>query len=268
MKTSIKLFLMLLMFIGLSCTCMSQSQTYLDAEDTSILSTEKVIGSVSAEYETGLYIFRSHNGGFVKDLSSTGSWDYDYYEQLLFEVLQEKAINKYGNDNPDILLRAFTINENRISTGDVSRGRPRYKIVYTGHATVVAPIPPDPIKLANENLTIAISKATQRVHPDARIAVDQVKVTNGINEDDFRDKVIEILLDSGYKVVAKEFMQRLYDEQRQQQSGVYNEETTVQGNNFSAVGYYLNIKMTEKSLKVQVINVSTGEYEGNATVNF
>ena len=35
-----------------------------------------------------------------------------------------------------------------------------------------------------------------------------------------------------------------------------------------AVGYYINVKVTETSLRVQVVNVSTGEYEGNATVNF
>jgi hypothetical protein len=34
------------------------------------------------------------------------------------------------------------------------------------------------------------------------------------------------------------------------------------------VGYYINLKVTETSLRVQVVNVSTGEYEGNATVNF
>ena len=77
-----------------------------------------------------------------------------------------------------------------------------------------------------------------------------------------------MLLDKGYKVVAKEYLERLYEEQQNQQSGIYNDKTTVQENNFSAVGYYINVKVTETSLRVQVINVSTGEYEGNSTVNF
>ena len=69
-------------------------------------------------------------------------------------------------------------------------------------------------------------------------------------------------------VVAKEYLDKLYEEQQAQQSGIYNDNTTVKDNNFSAVGYYINVKITETSLRVQVINVSTGEYEGNATVNF
>jgi len=69
-------------------------------------------------------------------------------------------------------------------------------------------------------------------------------------------------------VVAKEQLEKLYREQQDQQSGIYNPNTTVQDNNFSAVGYYINVKVTETSIRVQVVNVSTGEYEGNATVNF
>ena len=82
------------------------------------------------------------------------------------------------------------------------------------------------------------------------------------------DNTIDILLDKGYKVVAKEYFERLYQEQQTQQSGIYNENTVVQENNLSAVGYFLNIKITDESLRVQVINVSTGEYEGNATITF
>ena len=77
-----------------------------------------------------------------------------------------------------------------------------------------------------------------------------------------------ILLNKGYRVVAKEYFEKLYQEQQDQQSGIYNEKTTVQENNFSAVGYYINVKVTETFVRVQVVNVSTGEYEGNATVNF
>ena len=77
-----------------------------------------------------------------------------------------------------------------------------------------------------------------------------------------------MLLDKGYKVVAKEFLAKLYEEQKAWESGIYNEDTTGKENNFSAVGYYINVKVTETSLRVQVVNVSTGEYEGTATVNF
>ncbi len=100
------------------------------------------------------------------------------------------------------------------------------------------------------------------------MAIDQVTVTYGMDKEALKDQLLDVLLDKGYKVIAKEYLEKLYEEQEAQQSGIYNENTTVKDNNFSAVGYYVNVKVTETSLRVQVVNVSTGEYEGNATVNF
>lgn len=89
-----------------------------------------------------------------------------------------------------------------------------------------------------------------------------------MNKEEYKDEVVEILLDKGYKVVAKEYLEKLYEEQQAQQSGIYNDRTTVKDNNFSAVGYYLNVRLTETSLRVQIINVSTGEYDANVTIKF
>ena len=119
-----------------------------------------------------------------------------------------------------------------------------------------------------ESVSPGIDKAFRNVREGSRIAIDQVTVLNGMDREELKDRIIDILLDKGYKIIAKEYLDKLYEEQLNQQSGVYNERTTVQENNFSAVGYYVNVKVTETSLRVQVINVSTGEYEGNATVNF
>ena len=119
-----------------------------------------------------------------------------------------------------------------------------------------------------ESVSSGIDKAFRNVREGSRIAIDQVTVLNGMNKEEMKDQIIDILLDKGFKVVAKEYLEKLYEEQQSQQSGIYNDRTTVQENNFSAVGYYVNVKVTETSLRVQVINVSTGEYEGNATINF
>ena len=102
----------------------------------------------------------------------------------------------------------------------------------------------------------------------SRLAIDQVSVKTGMNREDYKDQLIDILLDKGYRVVAKDYLEKLYEELKDQESGIYNDGTTVKPDNFSAVGYYINVKVTETSLRVQVVNVSTGEYEGNATVNF
>lgn len=119
-----------------------------------------------------------------------------------------------------------------------------------------------------ESVSSAMDKAFRNVREGSRIAIDQVTVLNGMDREELKDRIIDILLDKGFKIIAKEYLDKLYEEQLNQQSGVYNDRTIVQENNFSAVGYYVNVKITETSLRVQVINVSTGEYEGNATVNF
>ena len=126
----------------------------------------------------------------------------------------------------------------------------------------------DPQTQWKESVSPAMDKAFRNVREGSRIAIDQVTVLNGMDREEFKDRIIDILLDKGYKIIAKEYLDKLYEEQLNQQSGVYNERTTVQENNFSAVGYYVNVKVTETSLRVQVINVSTGEYEGNATITF
>ncbi len=114
-----------------------------------------------------------------------------------------------------------------------------------------------------------MNKALRDVPDGSRLAIDRITSSNeSIDRDVLKDKVIDLLLDKGYRIVAKDYLAKLYQEQQDQQSGIYNESTTVRDNNFSAVGYYINVKVMETSLRVQVVNVSTGEYEGNATVNF
>ncbi len=118
------------------------------------------------------------------------------------------------------------------------------------------------------NLPQALNKALRNVREGSRLAIDQVSVPYSMEKENLKDQLLDLLLDKGYKVIAKDYLDKLYEEQQAQQSGIYNDNTTVQDNNFSAVGYYINVKVTETSLRVQVVNVSTGEYEGNATVNF
>lgn len=119
-----------------------------------------------------------------------------------------------------------------------------------------------------------LSQATRRslgnVREGSRVAIDWISVSGlyVLDKDIIKDQLIDVLLDKGYKIVAKEYLEKLYQELQDQQSGIYNDRTTVQENNFSAVGYYINVKVTESSLRMQVVNVSTGEYEGNATINY
>lgn len=119
-----------------------------------------------------------------------------------------------------------------------------------------------------QHLFEAINQATREIDEGNRFALDKLTITDGqTDKEKTRGQIVDYLLGKGYKVVAKENLQKLYKEQQGQQSGIYNEETTVEGNNFTAVGYYISARITEEYVQVQVVNVSTGEYEGNVTVN-
>ena len=176
----------------------------------------------------------------------------DWYNSLL-----EKAKQKYPNKVVDI--RGMEVGR---------RFDPNLPNVFYGPAVGKVVYTIDPEAQTYESLSQAITKALRNVREGSRMAIDQVTVISGMDRETMKDHLLDVLLDKGYKVVAKEYLEKLYEEQQNQQSGIYNENTTVRENNFSAVGYYINVKVTETSLRVQVVNVSTGEYEGNATVNF
>ena len=202
----------------------------------------------------------------------------------LYNLLLEEARRKYPN-YPNVDIRSAKKESESIQRRNPNYRNPydpnkeafnygyykgyneyKYFIVYKLTAVVVVP---NINEVIMKKMNMTFDKALRNVREGSRLAIDNVSV-NGVtfNREDLKDRAIDVLLDKGYKVVAKEYLERLYEEQQNQQSGIYNERTTVQENNFSAVGYYINVKVTETSLRVQVVNVSTGEYEGNATINF
>lgn len=201
---------------------------------------EKVLGTVSVD---------CHNG------SNSPCWGspVQYYNALL-----QKAMQQFPNNVIDIRQMIPSVDDHSSCPW---KGPVIGKVVDLGGS---------PETQSLESLSKAMDKALRNVREGSRVAIDMVTVSGGvsINREDLKDQIIDALLDKGYKVVAKDYLEKMYEEQEAQQSGIYNENTTVKENNFSAVGYYINVKVTETSLRVQVVNVSTGEYEGNATVNF
>lgn len=222
-------------------------------------STEIEIGVITTQVFAGQLVC-DKQGHIQNDKRMTLS------DEKVYESLLEKAKKEYSESYPKFALRNFKSNmEDQTYPGYFGSYVDEYYRYYKCSAIVVIP---DPVAEANEKLSQAIDKAFRNVRQGSRIAIDQVTVWSGLNREDYKDQLIDVLLDKGYKVVAKEYLEKLYEEQQAQQSGIYNERTTVQENNFSAVGYYLNVKVTESSVRLQVVNVSTGEYESNATVNF
>lgn len=121
----------------------------------------------------------------------------------------------------------------------------------------------------SQKLYDAITKATKDIDEGNRFALDNISVKDdNVDKEKTKGEIVDLLLKKGYKVVAKEHLAKLYKEQQGQQSGIYNEETIVESNKFTAIGYYLNVRITEEYVQVQVVNVSTGEFEGNVTENF
>ena len=191
----------------------------------------------------------------TREVQCKGGWYTNRPLPEIYQKLLEIAQNEYPTlKNVDI---------RNLKGNDISGNNGYYRTSCT--FTIVGD---DMLSLLRKNLSQALNKALRNVREGSRMAIDQVTVPYSMDKETLKDQLLDVLLDKGYKVIAKEYLEKLYEEQEAQQSGIYNENTTVKDNNFSAVGYYINVKVTETSLRVQVVNVSTGEYEGNATVNF
>jgi hypothetical protein len=175
--------------------------------------------------------------------------------KLAYPILLEKAKKEFPNKLID--LRNVETAFKYMSNG--------YNL-YSGSAKVVEVISPE--TQLNETLLKALDKAISNVREGSRMAIDQISASGGLDKTTVKDQLIDILLDRGYKVVAKEYLEKLKEEQEEQMSGGYNEKKTAKTDNLSGAGYFLNIRVNEKSIRIQVVNVSTGEYEGNATVDF
>lgn len=246
-----RLVFLTLCFLVMAYMCLNAQTTYEWKKPP--MSTEIEVGVVTLEVYRGYYW---SDRDFTKDARNTIT------DEQLYEKLLESAREKYAESYPQFKLRNFKWKDKSEESASNYKMTNYYYIVS---ATVVVT---DPKLAANENLSAAIDKALRNVREGARLAIDNVSVPSGTNREDYKDNIVDVLLDKGYKVVAKEYLEKLYEEQQKQQSGIYNDKTTVQENNFSAIGYYINVKVTESSVRVSVVNVSTGEYEGNATITF
>lgn len=174
-------------------------------------------------------------------------------EQVAYKVALREAQRAYPEKNVEI--RDMRQGDLKVNQG----GSVSYCYRYT-----IVEVP----SVLSQKLYDAITKATKDIEEGNRFALDNISVKDdNVDKEKTKGEIVDLLLKKGYKVVAKEHLAKLYKEQQGQQSGIYNEETVVEGNKFTAVGYYLSVRITEEYVQVQVVNVSTGEFEGNATEN-
>lgn len=177
---------------------------------------------------------------------------YDSFSSAYKAALREA---KQAHPNKEVGIR-------NLSKGDVKVNGDGSVSNYYNYTVVELP------SIVAQNLFNAISQATREIDEGNRFALDKLTILDGqTDKEKTKGQIVDYLLGKGYKVVAKEHLEKLYKEQQGQQSGIYNAETTVEGNNFTAVGYFISVRITEEYVQVQVVNVSTGEFEGNVTVN-
>lgn len=177
---------------------------------------------------------------------------YDTYQAAYKAVLREA---KQAYPEKDVEIRDLREDEIKVNAGGSVSHYYRYTIVEMPSAVT-------------QKLYVAIDKATRDIDEGNRFALDKVTITDrSIDKERIKGQIVDMLLDKSYKVVAKESLDKLYKEQQSQQSGIYNEETVVESNKFTAVGYYITVRITEEYVQVQIVNVNTGEFEGNVTEN-
>ena len=193
-----------------------------------------------------------HKNEVVLTKSTRTRNGYNNYQAAYKAALREA---KQANPNKEVGIR-------NLKEGDVKVNGDGSVSHYYTYTVVELPSP------VVQKLIEAINKATREIDEGNRFALDKLTITDGqTDKEKTKGQIVDLLLGKGYKVVAKESLEKLYNEQQGQQSGIYNPNTTVEGNNFTAVGYYISVRITEEYVQVQVVNVSTGEYEGNVTEN-
>jgi hypothetical protein len=259
LKTS--LTLVGLMFFSVTFAQFSLREAY-----GSPLSNEQIIGQVRRSY-------------VVRNNHPT--------DAEVFGVLLEQARRQHPNRN--IALRYFNPGISTMARHLGGVGNAWWEVDVNASAQVVEIIPPPPppqvIHVVQEPVSPppppvqapptreqafanAMNRALMNVNEGARVSLGQVQVPTSLNSSAVRDFFVDMLLEKGFRVVARAQLERLLEEQDLQHGGGFNERTIARADNLTAVGFFLDVRVTDNSVRVRAINVSTGEYVGNATVEF
>lgn len=177
---------------------------------------------------------------------------YDTYQAAYKAALREA---KQAYPEKDVEVRDLREDEVKVNAGGSVSHYYRYTIVEMP-------------SVVTQKLYHAIDKATKDIEEGNRFALDKVTITDrSIDKEKIKGQVVDMLLERNYKVVAKDMLERLSKEQQTQQNGSSDEENANERNKFTSVGYYVIVRVTEEYVQVQVVNVSSGEFEGNVTEN-
>lgn len=218
-----------------------------------LLATTLFCGTVTAQENLTLAQKKPKQNEKVLVQSAITTSGYNSLQAAYNGALRE-AQSRFAGKSVDI--RNLSKGEVKFTDEGMATNRYNYTIVEL----------PDAVTLA---LSSALTKALAEVDEEGKFAINKVVITSEeVDKAKIKGEMIDLLTKKGHKVVAKEYLEKLYAEQQTQKSEAFNQKTAVKGNNFSATGYFINVSITDDYLQVQIINVSTGEYDGNAIVNF
>lgn len=95
------------------------------------------------------------------------------------------------------------------------------------------------IKILEPNIRYYLNEAIRNAKDGSRIALNQV-IAFGVADENLESQLMDILIEEGFRVV----------------SSVSNAE------------YYINLRMTDDSLQIRLVNAYSGEYEGVSSVKY
>jgi len=162
--------------------------------------------------------------------------------------------------------------------GGLTRLRWRILSTQTALVTGVASVPYQGTSsrgtvLSLENaLTSAIDQATTKVTKDTRIAVVQITTTNTSHRDYVMGESGHILVNKGFRVVNRNEIDRIRNEQRIQYSGEVDDKTTVDIGKLAGAKYIITGRIDGtgnlQRLRLRVLDTETAEVVGVSSVRF
>lgn len=239
-----------------------------------------IVCTIAAKYERT----------FLGTVSWTGSTEWSdcavrFNDSYILAKLSERANQQF----PGYANKSVNIINNQVDLKEKGQGDDM-KFRFTHYATGevwydkwVDEPKPEPVKvveISNNSKTTptklkldkavckAIEKATEGISSGARIAINLIRVPDNVQKNEIKDIILDFLLDSNYKVVAKEHLETLKSELEEQNSGNYNTQKRAENDNFSGAGYLIDCKIASNLVRIYLVNVSTGEYAGTSKMEY
>lgn len=252
MKRFVVLFFLIL---GIVCTLSARYER-------TFLGTVSWTGSTEWVYTA----VRFNDSYILAKLSERANQQFSGYANKSVKIINNQAELQFKGSGDNEVTRFA-----HYATGEVWYDKwvedPKPETVKVVEITTNPKTTPAKLKL-DKAVCKAIEKATEGVSSGARIAINLIRVPDNIQKNEIKDIILDFLLDSNYKVVAKEHLETLKSELEEQNSGNYNTQKRAENDNFSGAGYLIDCKIASNIVRIYLVNISTGEYAGTSKMEY